>query len=46
VVSIYLNIKQIKIIRTTLRTTSNPFQHRVCQTVKTLKLSQASDVMS
>jgi len=32
VVSGYLNTTQIKIIITTFRTTSNPFQHEVCQT--------------
>jgi len=29
-----LNIPQIKIIIITFRTTSNPFQHEVCQTIK------------
>jgi len=33
VVRIYLNIPQIKII-IAFRTTSNPFQHEVCQTTK------------
>jgi len=34
VVRIYLNIQQTKIIIITFRTTSNPFQHEVCQTTK------------
>jgi len=34
VFSIYLNIPQTKIIITSFRTTPNPFQHEVCQTIK------------
>jgi len=39
VVSIYVNIPQIEMVTTTFRTTSNPFQHNVCQIIKAQKIS-------
>jgi len=45
VVRIYLNIPQIKIIIITFRTTSSPFQHEVCDTIKD-QISWTSDLLS
>jgi len=38
-VRIYLNILKLKIIIIAFRTTSNQFQHEVCQTIKDQMIS-------
>jgi len=40
-----LNIAQMKIITNSSRTTSNQFQHEVCQTFKSQILSYTSDLL-
>jgi len=43
---LFITSNKQKSFITTFRTTSNPIQHDICQTIKAQKISETSDLLS